>query len=415
MPEPVTPDPIIIYGSGPAGAALVLALLDAGLPNAGLRWFVEAAPDQVRSTMPEARYIALHEGSRNLLTQIGVWTDLANVAFPMQRIRITDTSLEDFIRPDLLGFTPGDETAPLGHLVPLDRLATCLTAACHRHGVKPQRIRVDGLEMGRDRAILRFRDADNLPREQGAALIAAADGARSRLRMLAGIPVHGWPYDQTAIVATIRHSLDHEGEGLQHFLPAGPFALLPLDEGRSSVVWSESRGEAERLLRDGMPALLAGIRQRAAGRRGDITALEAFTSHPLQMRLARRFVSGRLALVADAAHVVHPLAGQGLNLGFADAAMLAELIVDRMRLGLDPGAPDMLEAYQAARRPPAVAMATTTEGINRLFSRSSGLLRMVRDLGVGLVERAPRLKAMLIAQAAGTDRQAPKLMRGEAL
>ncbi|MCZ8184141.1 MAG: FAD-dependent monooxygenase [Beijerinckiaceae bacterium] len=408
-------DPIIVHGAGPAGSSLVLALLGAGIPASRLAWLVEAGPDQIRRKTPEARYIALHPGSRRLLEQLGVWAVLAPLAFPMETIRITDSALEEAIRPDLLGFSPVEPDAPLAHLVPLDRLTAALAEACAAAGCTPQPVVLRGLDQKPGHARLTIRHADGRESQLDGELVVAADGARSRLRMLAGIPVHGWPYDQIAIVATIRHSLDHEGEGLQHFLPAGPFAMLPLDAGRSSIVWSERTAEAERILRGGERAILEGIRQRAAGRRGEITALEAVTSHPLQMRLARRFHTGRVVLAADAAHVVHPLAGQGLNLGLADVAMLAEQIVDRMRLGLDPGAPDMLEAYQAARRPPAVAMAMTTESLNRLFSRESGLLRLVRDVGVGLVERWPGLKDRLVENAAGTAQGAPRLMRGEAL
>lgn len=408
-------DPIVVYGSGPAGAAFVLALVQAGVPARQIRWLVEAAADRQRAAAPEARYIALHAGSRCLLEQLGIWPVLTPVAAPMQTIRITDTALEEAIRPDLLGFDPASGDEPLAHLLPLDQLAAALQGGCRAAGIQPERVQLARLDNGRDHATLVLRDEAGAETTLPAALVVAVDGAKSRLRMLAGIPVHGWPYDQTAIVATIRHSLPHDGEGLQHFLPAGPFALLPLDEGRSSVVWSERSHEAARLLRDGMPALLEGIRRRAAGRRGEISAIEAFTSHPLQMRLARRFWQGRVVLAADAAHVVHPLAGQGLNLGFADVAMLAELVVDRLRLGLDPGTADVLEAYQAARRPPALAMAMTTEAINRLFSRQSGLLRVVRDIGVGLVQRWPGLKSRIMEGAAGTERKAPRLMRGEAL
>lgn len=408
-------DPIIVYGAGPAGSSLVLALLGAGIPASRLAWLVEAGPDQTRRMAPEARYIALHAGSRRLLEQLGVWPLLAPVAFPMETIRITDSALEEAIRPDLLGLAPAEPDMPLAHLVPLDRLAATLAEACAAAGCVPKPVALRALEQAAGQVRLTLRGADGRESQLAGALVVAADGARSRLRMLAGIPVHGWPYDQIAIVATIRHSLDHEGEGLQHFLPAGPFAMLPLDAGRSSIVWSERAQEAELILRGGEHAILEGIRQRAAGRRGEITALEAVTSHPLQLRLARRFHAGRVVLAADAAHVVHPLAGQGLNLGLADVAMLAEQIVDRMRLGLDPGAPDMLEAYQAARRPPAVAMAMTTESLNRLFSRESGLLRLVRDIGVGLVERWPGLKTRLVENAAGTGQGAPRLMRGEAL
>ena len=233
--------------------------------------------------------------------------------------------------------------------------------------------------------------------------------------MKAGIPTHGWVYGQTAIVATIRHSLPHHGEAVQHFLPSGPFALLPLDEGRSSIVWSEKAAVAADILAADVETQRRAIVARAAGWRGDIMAIEAISAHPLQLSLARLFIGERLALVADAAHVVHPLAGQGLNLGFEDAAMLAELIVERLRLGLDPGAPDLLELYQARRRPAAAGMAFATEGINRLFSNDFSPLRVLRDFGAGLVERFPGAKTRLMAAASGQTGLSPRLFRGEAI
>jgi 2-octaprenyl-6-methoxyphenol hydroxylase len=227
--------------------------------------------------------------------------------------------------------------------------------------------------------------------------------------------MHGWGYDQSAIVATTRHSGTHEGEAVQHFLPSGPFAMLPLDEGRSSIVWSEKTAFARAVAGMGREDQAREIGVRAAGWRGEIRAVEGLSTHPLQLGLARRFHKGRIALLADAAHVVHPLAGQGLNLGFEDAATLAEIIIDRLRLGLDPGAPDALESYQSRRRPAAVAMAAVTDGINRLFSNDLGPLRLIRDVGVGIVGRVPGFVAGAMRFAAGGGLQPPRLFRGEPL
>ncbi len=189
---------------------------------------------------------------------------------------------------------------------------------------------------------------------QNVSLLIGADGARSAVRRIAGIPVHGWAYGQVAITGIVEHSGAHHGEAVQHFLPGGPFALLPLDEGRSSMVWSERAEVAKRMLALPPDDLRMEIDRRAAGWRGTITGIGRISSHPLSLGLARRFVGPRLALVADAAHVVHPLAGQGLNLGFGDAATLAELVIEHLRVGLDPAIPPCLRPIRpgdARRRP----------------------------------------------------------------
>jgi 2-octaprenyl-6-methoxyphenol hydroxylase len=233
--------------------------------------------------------------------------------------------------------------------------------------------------------------------------------------MAAGLSTHGWMYGQSGICATIRHSLPHHGEAVQHFLPSGPFALLPLDEHRSSIVWSEKTALADEMMAADPETFRREVERRAAGARGEIIEIECRSAHPLQLKLARRFFSQRLVLVADSAHVVHPLAGQGLNLGFEDVAMLAEVVVEQLRLGLDPGAPDALDRYQARRRPAAVAMAALTEGINRIFSNDIGPVRVIRDIGIGLVNRIPALKAGLTAAAAGRTPLSPRLFRKEPL
>jgi 2-octaprenyl-6-methoxyphenol hydroxylase len=328
----------------------------------------------------------------------------------MRRIALSDSALEARFRPRLLGFDGAEEAAPLAHLVPLGRIQEVLRKACIAAGIALERGRFERYS-GDDSGL----NARISGKEHRAALLVAADGARSPIRLAAGVPVHGWAYGQSAIVATIRHAGTHEGEAIQHFLPAGPFAMLPLDEGRSSIVWSERTGFAREVAAMDRESQRREIALRAAGWRGDILAVEGLSTHPLQLGLARRFFAGRVALLADAAHVVHPLAGQGLNLGFEDAATLAEIIIDRLRLGLDPGAPDALEAYQARRRPAAVAMAMATDGINRLFSSDFAPLRLVRDIGAGFVERLPGVKAEAMRFAAGGGVRPPRLFRGEAL
>jgi 2-octaprenyl-6-methoxyphenol hydroxylase len=251
-------------------------------------------------------------------------------------------------------------------------------------------------------------------------LLVAADGARSRLREEAGIGWVGWSYPQSAIVATIAHERDHEGRAVEHFLPAGPFAILPLAPGgslghRSSIVWTEDAGSVPHLLGLDPEDQRDEIERRFGLRLGRIAIETPPQAHPLAFGIARRFAAPRLALLGDAAHVIHPIAGQGLNLGLKDAAALAESVVDAVRLGLDPGGDAVLATYERARRFDTFAMGLVTDGLNRLFSNDLLPVRLIRDLGLGLVDRMPALKRFFIREAAGLSGEAPRLMRGEAL
>ena len=400
---------IVIGGFGPAGAATALALVAGGLSASDLLIYDQEV-DQGSSTASDARILALNAGSRRFLEAVGVWEALAANAWPMISMALSDTALHDDIRPAILGLQSDADGEPLAHLVALPALQLALREACIAAGIHVIKAKFHDFSQQNGYILV-----DLGEKQVRAELLIAADGARSPIRSKAGIPVHGWAYGQTAITATISHSGDHRGEAVQHFLPSGPFALLPLNEGRSSVVWSEKSDIAKALLAQGTLQLRREIAARAAGVRGDILDVQAVSSHPLSLGLSRRFFGERLALVADAAHVVHPLAGQGLNLGFEDAATLAELVVERARLGLDLGAPDLLEAYQARRRPAAVAMGYATEAINRLFSNDLGPLRVLRDIGLGLVNRSERLKTAFICGASGQIAPSPRLFRGERL
>lgn len=401
---------IVIAGFGPAGAATALALHRAGVPASDIA-IIDAQPGQeAASKGPDSRILALNTGSLRLLETLGIWPLLAPHAHPMRSIAISDTGLHEIVRPSSLGFEAAEDDRPLAHLVPLGLLQSALRDAVKAAGIPLIAEHLLGLSHDGDAIILRGHRGQYRP-----SLLLAADGARSAIRRMAGIPFHGWAYGQVAITAIVEHSAEHRGEAIQHFLPSGPFALLPLDEHRSSMVWSEKSDVARGMLALPVPALIEEIAKRAAGWRGEITGIGPVSSHPLSLGIARRFFGHRVALVADAAHVVHPLAGQGLNLGFADAATIAELVVGHLRLGLDPGDPALLETYQVRRRPPALAMAGLTEGLNRLFSNDFGPLRLIRDIGLGLVNRSDRLRGMLREQAAGRDTGEPKLFRGEAI
>jgi 2-octaprenyl-6-methoxyphenol hydroxylase len=253
-----------------------------------------------------------------------------------------------------------------------------------------------------------------------ARLLVAADGAHSAIRERAGIASHGWSYGQSAIVTTVAHERDHHGRAEEHFLPAGPFAILPLKDDaaaghRSSIVWTEDTQEALRIVALPDDDFHAELERRFGLHLGEIEAVGPRRVHPLGLSIARAFIADRLALVGDAAHVIHPIAGQGLNMGLKDVAALAEVIVDAVRLGLDPGSLAVLERYQRWRRFDTVAMGITTDGLNRLFSNRSDVLRLARDIGLGLVDRLPALKHFFIREAAGLVGEVPKLLRGEAL
>jgi 2-octaprenyl-6-methoxyphenol hydroxylase len=334
---------------------------------------------------------------------------------------VTDSRLEDVARPVFLTFAtePGrsadGETAeasqPFAHMVENRFLIDALVEACTAQGVTLRPTAVTNFSHGHGTIAVTFADGDLTE----AALLVAADGGRSALRERAGIPTYGWDYDQSGIVVTVAHEREHNGRAEEHFLPAGPFAILPLTGKRASLVWTETRRDAERIVALPEDAFRHELTRRFGLHLGELHAETTPRAFPLGYFVARSFVGERLALVGDAAHVIHPIAGQGLNLGLKDIAALAEVVVDAVRLGLDPGQADVLERYQRWRRFDTMAMGVATNGLNVLFSNRSSLLRTVRDIGLGLVDRMPPLKNALIQQAAGLRGEVPRLLRGETL
>jgi 2-octaprenyl-6-methoxyphenol hydroxylase len=400
---------IVICGGAFAGLALALALRQGLGPDVPI---VVADPALANRPSRDPRATAIVADCRRLFETIGVWDAVAETAQPILDMVVTDSRLEDATRPTFLTFAgdvePGE---PFAHMIENRHLIDALVERTQAEGVDLRATSVTGYDAQPDGVTVSLGEGAPI----AASLLVAADGAKSRLRERAGIATHGWEYDQSGIVVTVGHERDHDGRAEEHFLPAGPFAILPLTGKRSSLVWTETRANAARIVALPPDEFHAELEQRFGLHLGEIKALDQPRAFPLGYFVARSFISERLALIGDAAHVIHPIAGQGLNMGLKDVAALAETVVDAARLGIDPGQADVLERYQRWRRFDTMAMGAATNTLNVLFSNESTLLRGVRDIGLGLVDRLPPLKNAFIRQAAGLTGEVPRLLKGEAL
>jgi 2-octaprenyl-6-methoxyphenol hydroxylase len=412
MPD-LTKTDVLIGGAGFAGLSLAIALRQ----SLGEAFAVTVVDPTLHQTKSDARASAIAAAARRLFETIGVWERVEADAQPILDMVITDSRLDDTIRPAFLGFggeiDPGE---PFAHMIENRPLVDALVAKARQEGVTLMASAVSGFEdasgSGGNNAVrVHLADGSGISTK----LLVAADGARSRIREQAGIATFGWSYDQSAIVTNVAHERDHHGRAEEHFLPAGPFAILPLTGRRSSLVWTETNNEAERIMALPDAAFHAELERRFGLHLGDLEVISPRAAFPLGLMVARSFVGERLALVGDAAHVIHPIAGQGLNLGLRDIAALAETIVDAARLGLDIGSGTVLERYQRWRRFDTNVMGVTTDTLNRLFSNRSDALRLLRDVGLGVVDRLPALKQMFIREAAGVVGEVPRLLRGETL
>ncbi len=465
---------VLIAGGGLTGLSLAIALKAARGPS----FAVALADPALNRATNDARASAIAAAAQRLFETIGVWDKVAKGAQPILDMVVTDSRLDDAMRPTFLTFegeiAPGE---PFAHMVENAQLIAALLDRARAAGVDLRPAAVSGFDYflslpqggrvageadrvgGDDTAryptparsrtrvfpssaafkswpkskTYDFGCSPTLPSRGGMGssdcievhladgetiatrLLVAADAARSPIRERAGIASVGWGYGQSGIVTTVAHEREHRGRAEEHFLPAGPFAILPLKGKRCSIVWTELAQEAERIV--GLPddEFRAELERRFGLHLGDIALAGPRRAYPLGLSVARSFIADRIALIGDAAHVIHPIAGQGLNMGLRDVAALAEAIVDAARLGLDPGDASVLERYQRWRRFDTMAMGIATDGLNRLFSNRSDLLRLARDFGLGLVERLPALKGFFIREAAGLTGEVPKLLRGEAL
>ncbi|MBS0234352.1 MAG: FAD-dependent monooxygenase [Proteobacteria bacterium] len=402
---------IAIVGGSFAGLAVARGLSQALGPGLRLAVIDRADPAQSAS---DSRAFAIWAGAKQVLEGLGVWDAIGSDAEAVTSIEISDSKLNDAFRPALVTYDARtDDGLPAAYIVP----AATLAAALYR-------------SVADDPAVTWFapaeiahaqwsESANELTLDDGtvirAALTIAADGRQSKLRDAAGIKTIGWRYPQTGIVARVKFEEPHGGVAVQHFLPGGPFAILPLKDNRACITWSSDQAEAERIIALDDDRFLDELDRRIGGRFGRITLDGPRQSWPLDLRLPRRLIAPRFALVGDAAHGVHPVAGQGVNLALRDAAAIIEILADAGRIGLDFGNGTHLERYQRWRRFDSIMSAALYDGLNRTFAVDSMVLRAGRSVALGVLDRLPSCKEVIIAEAAGVTGDLPKLARGIAV
>lgn len=408
---------IVIAGAGLVGATLAVALGSAGLQVAVIDRMTAEAMTDLRF---DGRTSAIAHGSQRALARLGVWPLVEAEACPIQTIRVSDGPSPLFLQFDPRDLRRGrDEPAePFGYIVE-NRF---LRAALHRRLAEmPNVARLLPDEIA---AVETDAGGVRLTLGSGAilrpALLAVAEGRQSSLRQTLGIGLRRFDYKQTAIVCSVRHQQPHGNAAQERFLPAGPFAMLPMTDDaeghhRSSIVWTEQQALAPLMLKLSPEEFGREISRRFGDYLGTVLPIGGRWSYPLSLQLADRYAVRRAVLVGDAAHGIHPIAGQGLNLGLRDAAALAEVVVDAARLGLDIGAANVLDTYTRWRRFDILTLATVTDALNRLFAIEAPPVRLARDLGLGLVNRAVPLKRVFMRHAMGALGDLPRLIRGEAL
>ena len=396
---------LAVVGGGLNGMTLGIACASAGLNVAVLD---REDPATKLGDRFDGRASAIAYGSMRVLDGVGVWPLVADRAEAILEIRVADNSAPLFLHYDHREV--GDE--PLGWIVENRHLRRALS---ERAGHLPNLELVAPMTVERADydavATLVLADGGKLEAE----LVAAADGKDSPLREAARIRTITWSYPQIGIVTTVRHARSHHGVAVEHFLPAGPFAILPMTDNRSSIVWTEDAAVVPELLALDDTAFQGELERRFGDFLGEISREGPLWSYPLSFLHATSYIAPRLALVGEAAHVIHPIAGQGLNLGIRDAAALAECLVDGRRLGLDLADATILARYQRWRRVDNVVLAGVTDGLNRLFSNSVPPIKIARDLGLASVGRIPPLKRLFMRHAMGMVGDLPRLARGEAL
>jgi 2-octaprenyl-6-methoxyphenol hydroxylase len=401
---------ILIVGGGLNGPCLALALAQSGLSSI----VIDALPaDTRREPGFDGRAYALALASVRMLGALGLWDGLEDDAQPILEIKASDGRAGEGAAPHFLHFDHAEiEEGPMGHMLEDRFLRRALLDAMD---ASPRVTHMPGAKVVAQATETSASVTLDTGTTFTARLLIGADGRRSGTAERAGITRTGWDYRQTALVSAIAHEKPHNGIAHQFFMPAGPLAILPLTGNRCSIVWSESTARAAEIAAMDDRDYLDALRPAFGDFLGDIELAGARHSYPLALSIANAFVAPRLALVGDAAHGVHPIAGQGLNLGLRDVAALAEVLTDAARRGEDIAAPDVLARYQTWRRFDTTAMAAATDAFNRLFSNDNPLLRAIRDTGMGLVQAAPALRRRFIREAAGLTGDVPRLMQGRVL
>lgn len=395
---------LAIVGGGIVGLSLATALAEAGLATA----LVERANlKELMTRHYDARGSAIAAGSQRILNGIGVWGLVDSDAEPILEIRIADGAAPVFLHYSFHDIDDG----PLGWIVENETLRGALTNTVLDSGTTVFQSEVNGAQFDSHCARLKL----SCGRSINTRLVVAADGRNSPLRATAGIKSVSWNYPQTSIVCTISHDAPHCGIAHEHFQSGGPFAILPMTRNRAAIVWTEQSSTAKTIqdLNDGAFETL--LRQKIGDFLGEIKVCSRRSAYPLSVVHAVRYTAPRFALIGDAAHAIHPIAGQGLNLGLRDVASLAEVIIDAARLGLDPGSSEILERYQSWRRPENMLMIAVTDTLNRLFSNKKPQLRLLRDAGLLAVNRIDPMKKLFMRHAMGISGSLPRLARGEPL
>jgi len=396
---------VLVVGGGLNGLPFAIAVASAGLEVLVLE---REEPSHLVDAEFDGRVSAIAHASRNLFRSCGIWSHV-KAKEPMLDIRITDGPSKFFLHYDHRQL--GDE--PFGHMVENRHL---------REAIYTRAAEIPTLSIlapAEYSAITRDSSGVSAHLTSGdivtARLLVAADGRNSPLRKLAGIKTVGWSYDQMGIVCTIAHETPHHGVAQERFLKPGPFAILPMTGNRSSLVWTEPIERAKVIMALPEAEFHREMEKRFGDYLGDLKVVGPRWSYPLNLHQAERYTDLRLALIGDAAHGMHPIAGQGLNLGLRDVAALAEVVVDAARLGQDIGGATVLEDYQRWRRFDSIALLAITDGLNRLFTNDIPPVRLARDLGLAAVNKMPTLKGFFMEHARGTVGKMPRLLRGEAL
>jgi 2-octaprenyl-6-methoxyphenol hydroxylase len=400
---------VVIAGGGMVGLTIALALAQGGLR------VLLADPLPLSKTLAaefDGRVSAISFSCARMLDVLGVWRTLRKNAEPIRDILVTDAKIGEQPSPFSLHFDHQEIGEAMGYIAENRHIRAALLDVAAA---------AETLEIANPDGVGSFEHhpgSVEVQLESGRtvwpSLLVAAEGRDSSSRERAGIGVISWSYPQRGIVATVGHKRPHNGAAYEHFLPSGPFAILPMTGNRSSLVWTEREDIADSILQLPQADFETEIARRFGAHLGEIHAQGPRWSYPLSFHLAREYVRSRFALVGDAAHGIHPIAGQGLNLGFKDAAALSEVLLDAARLGLDFGTADVLRRYEQWRRFDGFVLAAATDALNRLFSNDITPVRLVRDLGLGIVDSVAPLRRFFMRQAGGATGHLPRLLRGEA-